>query len=265
MLVKGFKRMKYMKQMKKFNSSRKPGKSGGKREKESKSGKLDKSKVRCYNCDGMGHFATECKKAKKTQRKALITGNKDRMDSDSEDEEVGYALMANTDEPNTSNSDKVHSTVYDCDLNSVSELRCFLNSLNTSFRSQSLENTRLISEIIDIKKRNDHLEAELIFMTETQKECDKAKHNEQLMIQKCTYLQGQLEKERETLRVWTESGKKTQELLGRENWKTGLGYNIKKKNSKTVKVEENNVYTKPVKFKSSKNSINTKTHRDKIC
>ena len=38
----------------------------------------------------MGHFDTEYKKAKKTQGKALITENKDWMDSDSEDEEVSY-------------------------------------------------------------------------------------------------------------------------------------------------------------------------------
>ena len=134
MLVKGFKKFKYMKQKRQFNSSKKSGKSGEKKEKDSKTGKLDKSKVRCYNCDGMGHFVTECKKAKKTQGKALITGNKDWMDSDSEDEEVSYALMANADEPKASTSDKVHTTNYNCDLNSVSELRCFLNSLHTSFR-----------------------------------------------------------------------------------------------------------------------------------
>ena len=58
----------------------------------------------------MGHFATECKKAKKTQGKSLITGNKDWMDSDSEDEEVSYALMANADETKAATSDKVHST-----------------------------------------------------------------------------------------------------------------------------------------------------------
>ena len=115
----------------------------------------------------MGHFATECKKAKKTQGKDLITGNKDGMDSNSEDEEVSYALMENTDDSNTTTPDKVHSTVYDCVLNSVSELICFLNSLNTIFRSQSLENSRLTSEINDLKKRNDHLEVELIFMIET--------------------------------------------------------------------------------------------------
>ena len=48
------------------------------------------------------------------------------------------------------------------------------------------------------------------------------------MIQKCTYLHGQLEKERETLKIWTDSGKKTQEILGRGNWKTGIGYDVKK-------------------------------------
>ena len=187
----------------------------------------------------MGHFANECKKTKKAPGKALITGNKDWMDSDSEDEEVRYALMANADEPKASTSEKVHTTNYNCDLNSVSELRCFLNSLNTSFRSQSLENSRLINEASELRKRNNHLEAELIFLLEIKKECDKAKHNEQLMIQKCTYLQGQLEKERETLKIWTDSGKRTQEILGGGNWKTGLGYvDLEKDKSKTVEKQK---------------------------
>ena len=63
-----------------------------------------------------------------------------------------------------STSEKVHTTNYNGDLNSVSEMRCFLNSLHTSFRSQSLENSRLISEANELKKRNDHLEVELIFL-----------------------------------------------------------------------------------------------------
>ena len=251
MLVKGFKKLKYRKQKRQFNSSKKFGKSGEKKEKDSKTGKLDKSNVRCYNCDGMRHFATECKKAKKTQGKALITGNKDLMDSDSEDEEVSYALTENADETKASTSDKVHTTNYNCDLNSVSEMRCFLNNLHTSFRCQSLENSRLINEANELRKRNDHLEAELIFLLEIQKECDKAKHNEQLMIQKCTYLQGQLDKERETLNIWTDSGKKTQEILGGGNWKTGLGYVDKKEASKTIEENKENIYTKPVKFKKA--------------
>ena len=144
----------------------------------------------------MGHFANECKKAKKQPDKAFITGNKDWMDSDSDEEEVRYALMANADEPIASTYEKVHTTNYNCDLNSVSELRSFLNSLHTSFRSQTLENTRLINEVSELRKRNDHLESELIFLLEIKKDCEKAKHNEQIQIQKCTYLQGQLEKEK---------------------------------------------------------------------
>ena len=251
MLVKGFKRLKYRKQKRQFNSSKKFGKLGEKKDKDSKTGKLDKSRVRCYNCDGMGHFATECKKAKKTQGKALITGNKDWMDSDSEDEEVSYALMANAYETKAATSNKVHSTIYNCDLNSVSEFRCFLNSLNTSFRSQSLENSRLISEVNELKKRNDYLEIELVLLLEIKKECAKAKHNEQLMIQKCTYLQGQLEKKIETLKIWTDSGKKTQEILSGGNWKIGLGYVDKKEASKIVEEKKENIYIKPVKFKKA--------------
>ena len=106
MLVKGFKKFKYRKQKRQFNSSKKSSRSGEKKEKDSKTEKLDKSKVRCYNCDGMGHFANECKKTKKAPGKALITGNKDWMDSDSEDEEVRYALMANADEPKASISER---------------------------------------------------------------------------------------------------------------------------------------------------------------
>ena len=253
LLVKGFKKFKYRKQQKMFNSAKKSSRSGEKKEKDSKTEKLDKSKVRCYNCDGMGHFANECKKAKKKPGKALITGNTDWMDSDSEEEEVRYALMANADEPTTSTSEKVHTPNYNCDLNSVSELRSFLNSLHTSFRSQTLENTRLINEVSELRKRNDHLESELIFLLEIKKDCEKAKHNEQIQIQKCTYLQGQLEKERETLKIWTDSGKRTQEILGGGNWKTGLGYVDKKEASETEEIKKKNDYTKPVKFMKESN------------
>ena len=253
LLVKGFKKFKLRKQKKQFNSSKRSSRSGEKKEKDSKTEKLDKSKVRCYNCDGMGHFANECKKAKKQPGKALITGNTDWMDSDSDEEEVRYALMANADEPIASTSEKVHTTNYNCDLNSVSELRSFLNSLHTSFRSQTLENTRLINEVSELRKRNDHLESELIFLLEIKKDCEKAKHNEQIQIQKCTYLQGQLEKERETLKIWTDSGKRTQEILGGGNWKTGLGYVDKKEASETEEVKKKNDYTKPVKFRKESN------------
>ncbi|KAL8121453.1 hypothetical protein AgCh_018255 [Apium graveolens] len=81
-----------------------------------KTGSVDRSKIRCFNCDELGHFVRECRKPKKAkkdkayleleakyeallkkqQSKTYIAGGKSWDDSDiDEDEEVGnYALMA---------------------------------------------------------------------------------------------------------------------------------------------------------------------------
>ena len=64
----------------------------------------------------------------------------------------------------------------------MSKLKSFLKSLHISFKSQSLENSRLVKENNELKVKNDHLEAELVVMLETQKECNMAKHMEQQMI-----------------------------------------------------------------------------------
>lgn len=96
-------------------------------EKESRAEKLDKSKVKCYHCDSVGHFAAEYKKAKKSKgsSKALTTSIKDWMDSpDSEDEEVNYALMANVVE-DTPPTEKVPPVVFNFDINNMSELKSF--------------------------------------------------------------------------------------------------------------------------------------------
>lgn len=47
-------------------------------------------------------------------------------------------------------------------------------------------------------------------MSEIQEKCNKAKHLETMMNIKCAMLEQELEKEKETLRVWTSSGKKVQ-------------------------------------------------------
>lgn len=86
------------------------------------------------------------------------------MDStESEDEEINYELMATTDGENTvttSVTNKVTSTTFDFDTNNLSELK----SLHVSFKSQSLENKRLINETSDLKSKNDFIETELIHM-----------------------------------------------------------------------------------------------------
>ena len=44
------------------------------------------------------------------------------------------------------------------------------------------------------------------------------------MIFKCDSLEKELEKKKEKIRVWTNSGKQVQELIGNQNWKECLGY-----------------------------------------
>ena len=83
MIVKGFKGMKYKKFTIVGNTSKKvsgDAKTDGykkKDDKENKYGKFDKTMVKWYNCDGMGHFDAECRKTKSEKAKALISEKKD--------------------------------------------------------------------------------------------------------------------------------------------------------------------------------------------
>ncbi|KAK1379515.1 hypothetical protein POM88_026259 [Heracleum sosnowskyi] len=172
---------------------------------DNKGSKFDKSKVRFYKCNGMGHFETECKKAK-----ALITSSKDWMDfsSESDTKVVNYALMANTDETAVPD-EKVPNTVFDFDTDNASELRRFIKSLHISFRSQTAENARILSEMSELMKRNEHLKAEFSFM-------------------------------QEKIRTWTDSGRKFHEINTSKNWKECLGYKSDedKKLKKKIVVDE---------------------------
>ena len=107
-----------------FNKGKAPMKTNKNRFKTSY---VDRSSVRCYRCNDLGHFASECKKPKKkdkefleleakyeallkkqTPGKAYIAEGKcwDDSDSDGEEQEFcNYALMANSkEEPSLSNS-----------------------------------------------------------------------------------------------------------------------------------------------------------------
>ena len=65
-------------------------------------------------------------------------------------------------------------------------------------------------------------------------------------------LKTELEKEREIIRTWTNSGRTTQNLLSSENWKEGLGYGEDKNDKGTVDIKpvvgKQKPKLKPVKF-----------------
>ncbi|KAL8091027.1 hypothetical protein AgCh_040209 [Apium graveolens] len=144
LLVKSFKKMVYknFKKGKRFfrkvSSSSNSNKRNARRNtdwKESKSGKLDMSKEICYNCDGIGHFAADCRKSKTEKKQALIIKKKNWDDSSDSDDGVNYALMVNAD-----------TTTLAFDTDDIHELRLFLKSLQVSYRDQTLENNRIKSE-----------------------------------------------------------------------------------------------------------------------
>ncbi|KAK1394768.1 hypothetical protein POM88_013824 [Heracleum sosnowskyi] len=222
MIFRNFKRMKFRKNRRQGNFQKRTFNADKDKyiKKDSKGSKVDKSKVRCYKCNGMGHFASECNKTK-----ALITSSKDWMDSSSESntEVVNYALMANTDDTAIPD-DKVLNTVFDFDTDNASELRRFLKSLHISFRSQTAENSRILSEMSELRKRNEHLEAEFSHMQKVQIECDNAKHMFLEIKSKCTALEKEFEYANEKIRTWTDSGRKFHEINTSKNWKECLGY-----------------------------------------
>ena len=72
-------------------------------------------------------------------------------------------------------------------------------------------------------------------------------------------LKTELEKEREIIRTWTNSGKATQDILSSGNQKEGLGYGDGKNSKGTVEIEPIVVKQKPkvnpVKFVTAKFDI----------
>lgn len=108
--------------------------------------------------------------------------------SDFNNEEHNYVLMENFEEV-TTHAEKVPKSLFKFDTENAYILRYYLKSLQFSFRNKFLENARLITKITKSKKRNDHLEAQLVSMMEIQEEYNKSKHMETQIEIKCDMLE----------------------------------------------------------------------------
>ncbi|KAL8120799.1 hypothetical protein AgCh_017833 [Apium graveolens] len=72
---------------------------------------------------------------------------------------------------------------------------------------------------------------------ETKKDRDNALYVRDEVLKMNESLKTELEKEREIIRTWTNSGRTTQNLLSSENWKEGLGYGEDKNDKGTVEIK----------------------------
>ena len=80
--------------------------------------------------------------------------------------------MANMDNSTEVVEPKVSHSTLAFDTEDITELRLFLKNLHVGYRDQTLKIERLKSEVLDVKKRNDYLEKELVQMLGVQKERD---------------------------------------------------------------------------------------------
>ncbi|KAL8088633.1 hypothetical protein AgCh_038420 [Apium graveolens] len=233
------------------------------RRSEGRGGKSDRgdyTNVKCYNCGEKGHISPDCKKVKGDKGKALVTKQKSWTDTSDSESEENYALMANADKESTESSSeaaetKVPQTTYAFHTVDINELRRYLKTMFISYRDQTLICERLTSENLAFKKRNDLLEKELVMFHQTQKYRDDAFYVTDEVLKMNESLKNELEKEREIIRTWTNSGRTTQNLLSSENWKEGLGYGEDKNDKGTVEIKpvvKQKPKLKPVKFVTGK-------------
>ncbi|XP_063939724.1 uncharacterized protein LOC135148436 [Daucus carota subsp. sativus] len=191
----------------------------------------------------MGHFATECKKAKNEKGQAFISKKGSWADSSDSEEEVNYALMANTDNSSEAVQSKLPHSTLAFDTEDITELRLFLKNLH---------------------------------MLEVQTERDVSVFIKNELLKKNASLQSELAREREIIRTWTNSGKTTQNILESGNWKKGLGYTDKNEaesvKQETAKIDrpkvapvrfvaESRVHEKPKTDKSKQVNIGLMTQK----
>ena len=165
--------------------------------------------IKCFNCEKTGHFGKECTKTKSDggKGKAFFTSTKDWMESSSEteEEEVNYALVASFEQvKSTDNSPvgEVQEPIYNFDIDDTYRLKSFLKSLHLTFKDQTFENTRLRIEIKECNKCNDFLEDELVMMNRVKEECKNAKESELIFTLKYDQMEKELAIEKQRIKNW---------------------------------------------------------------
>ncbi|KAL8102655.1 hypothetical protein AgCh_027252 [Apium graveolens] len=195
---------------------------------------VDKSKFKCFKCGLAGHFANECRKSDSSKKKfesvdykqkyfdllkqkerAFITQENDwAADGLDVDEDVSYvnlALMAKSDETETSSSSNQVITTNlallskaECN-DAINDMSTELYHLRVTLKSLTKEKAKIKENNLFLSERNNVFESQFVEFEKLKIECRIAKEELTESLKKEEILKKQLDHEQEVIKAWKTS------------------------------------------------------------
>ncbi|KAK1376694.1 CCHC-type domain-containing protein [Heracleum sosnowskyi] len=218
---------------------------------------VDKSKFRCYNCNELGHFATECRRPKQNQRmdkgssghfkkgqgKAYVAERKCWDDSDDEEEEeyVNLALMAKSEEVSSSSSSQVPSLVLlemskEEYKQTVEELSAEMFNVHTSLTAANEEIARLTKLNETLTSENDMLLLKTSRLESLAQENAKLKNELACAKEIEKFLRNEISENEFKIKAYRNSSKQLQDYHEKhtEDQKVGIGFEYGRRPGKEI-------------------------------
>ncbi|KAL8100422.1 hypothetical protein AgCh_032618 [Apium graveolens] len=151
---------------------------------------VDKSKFKYFKCGLAGHFVT------------------DGLDEDEDVSYVNLALMAKSDETETSSSSNqvitinlAHLSKVECN-DAINDMSTELYHLRVTLKSLTKENAKIRENNLFLSERNNVLESQFIDFEKLRIECKIAKEELTESLKKEEILKKQLDREQEVIKAW---------------------------------------------------------------